>query len=364
MAIIEKIHILKFRNLSDQYLIPDNTVNLVVGKNGQGKTNFIESLYYLGHGRSFKTKNLKDIIPFDDQQIQISAIVDGKKISLNKTREKNQVLVDGKKITSNSFLSQLLPIQIISPDRGFVVGGPPKLKRSYLDWGVYHNNEKTLKTYALYKKTLKNINVLLVNSDYAQLDEWLKRLASLSVEITKDRIAYIDNLVLILKENLSKKLTSLVEPLFNLNFVLHTGWPKEIESLNENKINSYLLNNKKAFIKAKHLNYGPHRASIDFSLNNQSEGYLSRGEQKKTSIVFWMLQVLMLVENEKHPIVLVDDISSELDEIKINSILEFLTETKVQIFITDIGNIKLPLNEKKTTSFKIENGAITRFSEL
>ena len=75
MATLEKIHILKFRNLSDQYFSPDSAINLILGKNGQGKTNLIESLYYLGHGRSFKTKNLKDIIPFDDDQIQIDIIV-------------------------------------------------------------------------------------------------------------------------------------------------------------------------------------------------------------------------------------------------------------------------------------------------
>ena len=59
MAIVEKLHIIKFRNLTDQYLLPNNNINVLIGKNGQGKTNFIESLYYLGHGRSFKTKNLK-----------------------------------------------------------------------------------------------------------------------------------------------------------------------------------------------------------------------------------------------------------------------------------------------------------------
>jgi len=360
MAIIEKIHISKFRNLSDQYLLPDSAINLVVGKNGHGKTNFIESLYYLGHGRSFKTKNLKDIIPFDDQQIQISAIVDGKKIQLNKTRKKNQVLVDGKKITSNSLLSQLLPIQIISPDRGFIVNGTPKLKRSYLDWGVYHNNKKTLKTYTAYKKTLKNINTLLTIGDQAQLDGWLNHLAHLSVEITKDRIAYIENLSLMLKQNLSKKLTNLVEPFFDFMFVFQSGWPKEVDALNDENISGYLINNKKSFVKNKHLKHGPHRANIDFSLNNQSEGFLSRGEQKRTSIVFWMLQVLVLVEKEKKPIVLVDDISSELDEIKIKSVIEFLTEIKVQIFMTDIGNKKLPLNKEKSTGYKIENGTITR----
>ena len=271
MATLEKIHILKFRNLSDQYFSPDSAINLILGKNGQGKTNLIESLYYLGHGRSFKTKNLKDIIPFDDDQIQISAIVSGQKISLNKTREKSQVLVDGKKIPSNSFLSQLLPIQIISPDRGFVVGGAPKLKRSYLDWGVYHDNKKTLTTYASYKKTLKNINTILTSGVQTHLDEWLTQLANLSVEITKNRIAYTESLCLILKENKSMRLASLVESFFDFKFELQAGWPKEVDPLNEQHILSYLIDSAKALIKTKHLDYGAHRASSVYSLNSPSE---------------------------------------------------------------------------------------------
>tara|TARA_B100000475_G_scaffold186148_1_gene155474 strand:+ start:497 stop:1591 length:1095 start_codon:yes stop_codon:yes gene_type:complete len=361
MAVIEKIHVLKFRNLSDQYFTPDKAINLVIGKNGQGKTNLIESLYYLGHGRSFRTNNLKDVVPFEDYQIQITAIVDGQKISLNKTRERSQVVVDEKKVPSNSFLSQLLPIQIISPDRGFVVGGAPKLKRSYLDWGVYHDNDKTLKTYAAFKKTLKNINTILNNGVQKQLDEWLTYLATLSVEITKGRVDYLKNLSIVLKENKSKQLACLVEPSFDFIFELQTGWPKEVDPLNEQKIISYLLNNKKTLIKTKHLNSGPHRASIGFSLDGQSENYLSRGEQKKMSIIFWMLQVLELSENKNPPVVLIDDISSELDEIKIKSIIDFLTDIEVQIFMTDIGNKKLPLSEEKSTSFSIEKGLITRF---
>ena len=86
---------------------------------------------------------------------------------------------------------------------------------------------------------------------------------------------------------------------------------------------------------------------------------MSRGEQKKASIVFWMLQVLLLVEKEKIPVVLIDDISSELDEIKIKSIVDFLIETNTQIFMTDIGNKELPLNDKKANRFLIENGVIT-----
>ena len=72
-----------------------------------------------------------------------------------------------------------------------------------------------------------------------------------------------------------------------------------------------------------------------------------------------MLQVLLLVEKEKIPVVLIDDISSELDEIKIKSIVDFLVETHTQIFMTDIGNKELPLNDKKANRFLIENGVIT-----
>ena len=63
MAIIEKLHILRFRNLDNQYLELNKNINLFIGSNGQGKTNLIEGIYYLGHNRSFKTKNIKMLFP-------------------------------------------------------------------------------------------------------------------------------------------------------------------------------------------------------------------------------------------------------------------------------------------------------------
>ena len=73
MAIIEKLHILQFRNLDNQYLEPNTNINLFVGGNGQGKTNLIEALYYLGHNRSFKSKNIKNVVPFEKEFLQIDA---------------------------------------------------------------------------------------------------------------------------------------------------------------------------------------------------------------------------------------------------------------------------------------------------
>ena len=75
MAIIEKLHILKFRNLDNQYLELNKNINLFIGSNGQGKTNLIEGIYYLGHNRSFKTKNIKDVVPFEEDFLQIKGSI-------------------------------------------------------------------------------------------------------------------------------------------------------------------------------------------------------------------------------------------------------------------------------------------------
>ena len=90
MASIEKLHILRFRNLNDQYLEPNKKINLFLGENGQGKTNLIESIYYLSHNRSFKTKNTRELIPFNEDFIQISAFVDSLRLCLK--NQKLQIL--------------------------------------------------------------------------------------------------------------------------------------------------------------------------------------------------------------------------------------------------------------------------------
>jgi len=356
MAIIEKLHILRFRNLDNQYLEPHANINLFVGGNGQGKTNLIEALYYLSHNRSFKSKNIKDVVPLEKRFLQIEAVVDDVRVLLKKSKNNNTILFNEKRIFSNSKLTHLMPAQIISPDRGFVVGGPPKLKRSYLDWGVFHIKPNILKTYKSYNKVLKNINTLLTNNSTKQLDHWLAQIAKLSIEITSARADYIQQL----KQTSFAPLKELFQQNNKFNFFLKSGWTKDTNHLDQESIYKYLINNRDSFAKIKHLNYGPHKATIDYHLNKQNEQQFSRGEQKKLSVFFWLIQVLLLVELNIRPIVLIDDISSELDQEKIYSILNFLTKLEVQIFVTDIGNKPLPMDKKRTSIYQIEDGIILK----
>ena len=121
MATIKKIHILQFRNIKDQYIKPNKDINIFVGGNAQGKTNLIEAIYFLGHNRSFKTKNLKGLIPFNKKNIKISAEVDNSQVILERSKNNNNATVNKQKINNNSTLTHLLPIQIISPDKDFIV---------------------------------------------------------------------------------------------------------------------------------------------------------------------------------------------------------------------------------------------------
>ncbi|HIG88669.1 MAG TPA: DNA replication and repair protein RecF [Candidatus Thioglobus sp.] len=358
MAVINKLSINQFRNLKNQYIEPSKNINLFVADNAQGKTNLIEAIYYLGHNRSFKTKTISEVIHYKFSDFQLNAQIDNHRIKLEKSRNKNKIFIDQQRIKNTSQLTQLLPIQIITPDKGFVVNGTPKNKRSYLDWGVFHVELGFLKTFKSYNKILKNINVLLFNNKINELDFWFLELAKTAKIINKNRVEYIKQLKKTAKSKDLQQLLTSFDLIDTFDYQFYSGWPKEVDELDEQSIYRYLSKNIQSLLKANYLNYGPHKASINFSLNNKNECFLSRGEQKTLSIIFWLTQVLMLTNQGVNPVVLIDDISSELDRKKINTILQYLNALNVQTFMTDIGN-HLPLvSHVDNTVFEINNGII------
>jgi len=358
MAVISKLSINHFRNLESQYITPSEDINLFVANNAQGKTNLIEAIYYLGHNRSFKTKSIKEVINFEHQSFQLIAQIGDDRIKLEKSKNKNTITINEQRINNSSQLSQILPIQIITPDKGFIVNGTPKNKRSYLDWGVFHVKQNSIKTFKTYNKVLKNINNLLVRNKVDELDFWFLALAESAADINQNRINYLQQLKQTIFSNSSELLSTLINPLDQFDYQFSSGWPKEVDETNQQSIYKFLNSNTHNLLKVKHLNYGSHKASIRFSLNNKNECFLSRGEQKTLSIIFWLTQVLLLVNLKTNPIVLIDDLSSELDSKKINVILQYLKTLKVQTFMTDIGHNLDIIESINPSIFQIDNGVI------
>ena len=350
---IQKIQINNFRNIENQFLEPKKGINYFVGNNAQGKTSFIEAIYYLGHNKSFKTTSIKNIIQNGKNEIFIQAIFKNTKIKLKKNNKNTFVELDGKKILNSSFLSKLIPIQLITPDRGFLVNGDNKNKRYYLDWGVFHVEHKFFELSKKYKKIQKNINTLINTKqfkleDKIQLSLWFKEFAKITTSINNIRINYLIDLQ---KINTSDFFKNIIVNLSSFKYVFNNGLPLGIKN-NEEDIYDFLIKNTDKIIKNKYLKYGPHLATIDFYFNNNKEHQLSRGEQKTLSIVFWLTQVLHLTKQGIEPLILIDDLPSELDKDKIKIIINFLEKIKTQVFITSIK----PIND--CSFWNIENGEI------
>jgi len=360
VAIIRKLAITQFRNLHQQYIEPGEQLNLFIANNAQGKTSLIEAIYYLGHNRSFKTKSLKELIQLQHQQFQLDAKVDESRIKLEKSKQKTQINIDQIRLKNSSELSKVLPIQIITPDKGFIVNGTPKNKRSYLDWGVFHVEPSFLLNYKNYNKALKNINTLLSQQKNQELDYWFLEISKLSADISQSRNKYIDQLKNTNSNELIEGLSSLFNAIEFFNYKFKSGWPKEVNEFDHNSVYQYLIKNKDFLLKSKYLNYGSHKASLNFFLNKKEECFLSRGEQKTLSIVFWLTQVSLMVKNNIFPIVLIDDLSSELDTTKIKTILHFLNHLKIQTFMTDIGKDLSFIKDENPVIFIINNGIIKR----
>lgn len=354
MSVINKLHIHNFRNFHNQYVEFNNNINLFIADNAHGKTNLIEAIYYLAHNRSFKTKNIKELIKFNKNEFLINANTNNQQIKFIKSLSKTNISINYKNINNTSQLTKSLPIQLITPDKGFIVNGTPKNKRSYLDWGVFHVEPDISKEFKKYNKILKNINTLLHDKHKQDIDFWLFELSKTAAIINQARFKYI--------QQLNKNTNHIINDLFNnvksFNYSFLSGWVKSVDSLNFNSIFNYLINNKNDFFKKKYLNCGSHKASIKFILNSKDECFLSRGEQKNLSIIFWLSQILMLIELNIKPIVLIDDLSSELDNLKIQNILNYLDTLNVQTIITNINNNLSLSNKQNTQVFSIKNGLI------
>ena len=362
MAIIKQLFIHQFRNLSQQHLIPSQTINLFIGDNAQGKTSLIEAIYYLGHNRSFKTKSLKEVTAFNCQRFQLSAQLENHKIKLEKSAKKSLISVNDQIVKNSSQLSQILPIQLITPDKGFIVNGTPKIKRSYIDWGVFHVKPDSIYAFKTYQKVLKNINSLLSKQKINELDFWFLELAKAGAEINQHRSGYIKQLKQITHDKQTNQYSNLIKSIERFDYKYVSGWPSDVDANNVQSIVDFLDKNKTNIIKLKYLNYGAHKANILFKFNNKKEVYLSRGEQKTLSIVFWLNQVVFLNTINNNPIVLLDDLSSELDDEKIKFILMYLKQLKVQTFVTNIDSKFDNMACINPAIFYINNGNISNKS--
>lgn len=354
---ISQLSVHQFRNLSVAKLSLSPAFNFVIGDNGSGKTNFLEAIYMLSHGRAFRHLQANRIIQHNRQKLALHAKIrlHGNLVSIGVAKNRNgdsQFKINQQHSVKTAELAQLLPLQLITPEGFDLLTGGPKYRRAFLDWGCFHHFPAFFATWNQLRRLLKQRNALLrQTTSYAELRHWDNALTHTANQLSEFRRIY---LTYILTELL--KTTQLFLPEYEFNCQYYPGWDES--KTYESVLSSHFERDK----LMAHTVYGPHKADIRLKCSNiLAEDLLSRGQLKL------LVCALRLAQGEFYTrqtgqscLYLIDDFASELDENKRILLAKRLKETQAQVFITAINKTQIAhMIDENDKIFYVKYGKIT-----
>ncbi|MDH2997703.1 DNA replication/repair protein RecF [Pasteurellaceae bacterium LFhippo2] len=335
---LSRLIINNFRNLTSVDLELSHGFNFLVGENGSGKTSLLEAIFYLGHGRSFKSHISNRIIHYDYDHFVLHGRVDEAKhhwsVGLQKSRQGDTTLKingeDGKKISD---LAHLLPMQVITPEGLTLLNGGPSYRRAFLDWGLFHQYPEFYAHWANLKRLLKQRNSALAQvRSYAELKVWDIELVKLAQIVSQMRANYAEAL----RPEIEKTCQFFL-PELEISVSFHQGWEKGADY-------AEILAN--SFERDRGIGYtmvGPQKADFRFRANGLPvEDVLSRGQLKLLMCALRLAQGEYLVaQKDRQCLFLIDDFASELDPTKRALLAERLRQSGSQVFVTAITKDQL-----------------------
>lgn len=362
--ILTKISLVNFRNYKKCNVKFNNQVNIFLGNNAQGKSNILESIYVLALTKSYRT-NYDDILKRkgSDSYKIVGDIKIGKyfkNLSVLSSNNEKKVFINDTNIKKISDYVSTFNVILFSPEDVETIKGTPSLRRDLLNIEISQLSQQYIKNYNEYNKILKMRNdylkLIYTNgiSDYRYLDVLTNNLIDRAVNIYKERISFINKI----NENISTIYNNLTKS-DQLKILYEANIDITNTNLREQLGEKYRLNQNKEVVAGMTL-YGPHRDDFSFIINdNDAKTYGSQGQQKMAMIAFKLAEIPIFEElTGTKPVLLLDDIFSELDKSKKNHLIEFINDG-IQVIITandTVGISKKLLNNAKV--FRIENGKI------
>lgn len=359
---INFIELRNFRNYSFERFYLNDNLNILLGDNAQGKTNLLESIYFSCIGKSFKTKNEKEMIKNSCDYAKIL-------INFEKNNGTNNILVEFKNnqkyiklneinITKMSSLLGNLACVFFSPNELKLVKEAPEDRRRFLDIDISQINKQYYFSLVKYNKILKERNKLLKSSDDVNIIEqtlpiWDYQLADCASEIILYRLDFIKKL-----NTLSSKEHSYLSD-NKEELIVEYSSCGNFENKSKQEIEEILLNKmleaREKDLRLKYTNIGPHRDDLKIYLNNlEIKSFGSQGQQR-TALLSLKLAELEIFKEElgEYPLLLLDDVFSELDEGRKIRLFE-----RVRNLQTIITTTKFDLVKVNENIIKIENGKI------
>lgn len=324
--ILSELQIHNLRNLHAlrEQLHPH--INLITGLNGSGKTSFLEAIYLLGNGHSFRTREISNLVSYHQPALSVfTKTADEQTISISKSLlAATMVKINGAPCLASSQLAYLLPTQIFYQDIFQIIDSGPTVRRSVLDWGLFHVEHTYHDIWKNYRRALKQRNSLLKQqAPMLQLKPWDSLLSDLANQLDALRNSYL----LTLNERFKSILKAFSDLSCHLGY--YKGWDRKQEgkSLCDVLEGTLDMDRQRQFT-----HYGAHHADIIITIDDhKARSHLSRGQQKMVLFALKLAQAELLPH---HCIHLIDDINAELDRTHLSRVMEYIKTNMAQFIIT------------------------------
>ena len=343
------------RNIKSVSLKPGPGLNFVFGPNGSGKTSLLEAIYLLSRGRSFRSAHSRRIIRYQKHSLTVfgrsqnhSGLESNLGLQIKEGRFRAKV--DGQYLKKSSDLAAILPLLLISPNGDKLINGSPRQRRRFLDWGLFHVEHGFLSVWQRYNRILSQRNVLLKQGRRAELASWNQQLSQVCEEFDCLRKNYVDQLIPIIQQYFEQLMN-----LKGVKFHYQNGWAQGVG------FSEALAANIENDLKLGFTQRGPHRADLVMKIDGRSAAqYLSGGQQKLAACALMLAQAsLYLQKTGHHCLILVDDLSAELDSTHRATFINLLDAMGGQVFITATDPALLDLSAYKAAEmFHVEHGSI------
>ena len=371
--IINQICLKNYRNYDSLNLKFNKNINIIIGDNAQGKTNILEAIYYLSITKSYRTSDDFNLIKNDKDFFRITA-----KVKDNKIPKKLEIIFNKKgkvlffnenNIRKVSKFIGLLNVIMMCPEDVEIIKGTPSDRRNFLNIELSKMSQSYIDKYNEYNKILKMRNdylkLLMTNSisDNRYFDILTDKLIEKAIYIYIERKKIIDEI--------NEKISDIYNNISGLNKLTIEYVPNidineySAEKIKENLKRIYSKNFKKELSLGMTL-YGPHRDDFSFLLNNENIKLFGSQGQQKLAIISLKMSLIDIFNNRlgNMPILLLDDIFSELDRKKKNKIINYINNSGQVILTTndirDINKNKL----ENAIIYEVKNKKIIEKGDL
>lgn len=358
-----------FRNLKSDIIVPCGGVNIIYGKNAQGKTNLIEALWLFCGGHSFRSAKDNEVIKFGSQNAKIEMRFFGQEREQSARiiflQNKKQVEINGVEKPSASALIEKFNAVVFSPEHLNLIKRGPSERRKFIDGAICREKLKNAVILSKFNRILVQRNSLLKDiykrpSLEDTLAIWDEPLIKYGSMLIKQRLDYVK--MLTEKAEFYHKGISKGKEVLKIRYVssAEIELDDSLELINQ-KLRNKFNDNQRDDIRTGVTNAGPHRDDIEILINGKNaKAFASQGQQRSAVLSLKLAEATVLKEKMgEEPVILLDDVLSEIDSERQDFLLNEIRDCQVFITCCEKSN-KEQLKEGKI--FQVESGEITDVS--